>query len=329
MKNQTNIKNVVAYCRYSSDNQREESIDAQLRAIHEYAERNGFIIVEEYIDKAKSATNDQRPEFQRMIADSANGNFEAIVIHKLDRFSRNRYDSAIYKKELKRNRVSLFSVTENLDDSPESIILEGLLESMAEYYSRNLAREVEKGRRENAMQCRHVGGIPPLGYDVGEDKKYIINEKEAGAVRLIFRWVRDGKGYSAVIDELNRLGYKGKHGKPFAKNGLNSILKNEKYCGLYTYNRSASKDVDGKRNGHKQKPREEWIVVEDGIPAIISKDEFDAVQEIMAGRMQTRRHSHAKENYLLTGKMVCGVCSGSYVGARRRRGDRRSIGIRL
>ena len=317
-----NIKYGIAYCRYSTDMQREESIDAQLRAIRDYAERNGITIVAEYIDRAQSATSAQRPEFQRMIKDSDNGGFSVVIVHKLDRFSRDRYDSMFYKRALKRNGVSLLSVTENLDDSPESIVLESVLEGMAEYYSKNLAREVEKGKRESALKCQHVGGTPPLGYNVGAGKRYVINEREAEAVRLIFRWVRDGKSYDDTIAELNRRGYKSKRGGSFGKNTLYSILKNEKYYGLYTYNRSSPKDVDGKRNGHKHKPREEWITIENGVPPIISKTEFDAVQKIMTGRMQTRKHSHAKETYLLTGKMVCSVCGGSYVGARRRRGDK-------
>ena len=291
------------------------------RAIRDYAERNNIAIVAEYIDRAQSATSDQRPEFQRMVKDSADGRFTVAIVHKLDRFSRDRYDSMFYKRALKRNGVSLLSVTENLDDSPESIVLESVLEGMAEYYSKNLAREVEKGKRETALKCRHVGGTPPLGYDVGEDKRYVINKWEAEAVKLIFQWVRDGKSYDDTISELNRRGYKSKRGRRFGRNALYSILKNEKYYGLYVYNRLSSKNIDGKRNNHKRKPREEWIIVEDGIPAIISKAEFDAVQKIMAGRMQTRKHSHAKETYLLTGRMACGVCGSTYVGARRKCGN--------
>ena len=319
MVNQT--KAVVAYCRFSSHLQREESIEAQLRAIHDYTERNNMIVVEEYIDRAKTATSDDRPEFQRMIADSARNGFVGVVVHKLDRFSRDRYNSAHYKRELKRNGVRLYSVLENLDDSPESVILESVLEGFAEYYSKNLAREVEKGKRENALKCQHVGGMAPLGYNISESKRYVINEWEAEAVRLIFRWVLNGKSYDEIIGELNRLGYKGKRGNSFTKNGLYSILKNEKYYGLYTYNRSAPKSVDGKRNGHATKPREEWITVEGGVPAIISKDEFEAVQHIMSKRMQTRKHSRAKTKFLLTGKIVCGVCGGSYVGSTHHRGD--------
>ena len=178
----------AAYARFSSDMQREESIDAQLRAIQDYAQRNNALIVEEYVDRAHTATTDQRPEFQRMIADAKRGAFNLVIVHKLDRFSRNRYDSIIYRRELKIVGVELRSVLENIDGSPESILLESLLEGMNEFYSRNLAREVQKGKCENALQAKHVGGIPPLGYTV--NPKTLLLEKEpfeSQAVQLIFR----------------------------------------------------------------------------------------------------------------------------------------------
>lgn len=153
---------LVAYARYSSDNQREESITAQLRAIHNWADANGHVIVKEYIDEALSARTDKRPNFLKMIEDSKTEDWAGVVVHKLDRFSRNRYNSAVYKKTLKDNKKKLFSVLEKLDDSPESIIMEAMLEGLSEYYSANLAREVKKGLNENALECKHNGGTPPL-----------------------------------------------------------------------------------------------------------------------------------------------------------------------
>ena len=153
---------LVAYARYSSDNQREESITAQLRAIHNWANLNGHVIVKEYIDEALSARTDKRPNFLKMIEDSKTATWNGVVVHKLDRFSRNRYNSAVYKKELKDNEKLLFSVLEKLDNSPESIIMESLIEGMSEYYSANLSREVKKGLNENALDCKHNGGTPPL-----------------------------------------------------------------------------------------------------------------------------------------------------------------------
>ncbi len=229
------------YARYSSDNQREESIDAQIRAIKEFASHNNIQIVKIYTDEARSATTDDRPQFLQMIKDSEFNIFNTVIVHKLDRFSRNRYDSAFYKKKLKDNHVKLISVLEHLDDSPESIILESVLEGMAEYYSINLSREVMKGMKETALQCKHTGGIPPLGYDVNPDKTYCINEKEANAIRLIFQMYASGTGYTPIIDKLNDLGYKSKTGKSFGKNSLYGILTNEKYRGVYIFNKSSKK----------------------------------------------------------------------------------------
>ena len=146
--NYLEIKRACAYIRYSSDNQRDESLEAQIRAIKEFGYAKGYEIVKVYQDKAKSATTDRRPGFQQMIKDSAYDIFDVVIVHKLDRFSRDKYDSAQYKRKLKQNGVKLVSVTENLDDSPESVILESVIEGMAEYYSKNLAREVMKGKSE-------------------------------------------------------------------------------------------------------------------------------------------------------------------------------------
>ena len=140
------------YARFSSNNQREESIDAQVRAITEYANKNGYVIVKSYIDEAFSATTDQRPAFLEMIKECEDDIFDVILIHKLDRFARNRYDSAIYKRMIQDNDIRLISVLENIDDSPESVMLESTLEAVAEYFSRNLAREVRKGLKENALK---------------------------------------------------------------------------------------------------------------------------------------------------------------------------------
>ena len=159
------------YGRFSSNNQREESIDAQLRAAEEFAKKNNYEIVRTYADKAKSGTSDKRPEFLQMIKDAEKGIFDTLIVHKLDRFSRNKYDSALYKRKLKQYGIKLVSVTEQLDDSPESVILESVIEGMAEYYSKNLARETMKGLKENAYKCKHTGGLAPLGYDVNSDKR--------------------------------------------------------------------------------------------------------------------------------------------------------------
>ena len=234
-------KKAVLYARFSSDNQRSESIDAQIRAMKEYCKKNSYVIVNTYIDEAKSATTDKRSSFQQMIADSKDKFFDIVLVHKLDRFARNRYDSAVYKRELKKNGVRVESVLENLDSSPESIMMESVLEGMNEYYSRNLGREVMKGMKETALQCKHTGGKPPLGYDIDEvTKKLIINEYEAETVRIIYEMYSQGYGYSDILKRMYKEDRKTKLGNNFAKNSLYSILTNPKYQGTYVYNRSSA-----------------------------------------------------------------------------------------
>ena len=312
---------VALYARFSSDNQRTESIDAQIRAMKEYCAQHNYIIVETYIDEAKSATTDKRPAFQQMISDSSARLFNILLVHKLDRFARNRYDSAIYKRELKKNGVTVYSVLERLDNSPESIMLESLLEGANEFYSRNLSREVIKGLKETAYQAKHTGGIPPLGYDIDPcTKKLVINESEAEAVRLIYDMYSKGHGYSAIIDRLHELNFKTKIGNDFQKNSLYGILSNPKYQGMYVFNRCSAKDSVGKRNTHLYKEDKDIIFIEDGCPQIVDKDTFQKVQAILTEHKHTGGRANAKENYLLSGKLFCRECGKAMVGNARHSG---------
>ena len=310
----------VAYGRYSSDNQRDESIDAQLRAIDEYTRKNNIQIVKTFIDRAKSATSANRPEFQNMIkfCESDTSGITMVIVHKLDRFSRDKYDSAMYKQKLKLKGIRVVSVLENLDNSPESLILESVIEGMAQYYSANLAREVAKGQKENALKALHNGGDAPLGYDVAYDKTYTVNEEEAQAVKIIFDMYVKGYSYSNIIDELNELGYKTKRGNKFGKNSLHGILSNEKYTGVYVFNKTQRKGVNGKRNGHKQKSEEEIIKVEGGMPQIIEKETFNQAQEMMKRRKKSPGAHKATTTYLLTGIIRCGECGHAMQGNKRK-----------
>ncbi|MDY3000175.1 MAG: recombinase family protein [Romboutsia timonensis] len=314
------MSRAVVYARFSSDNQRDESIDAQLRAINEYADKNNIKIVNQFIDRAKSATSDKRPEFQNMIkfCEADTTGISMVIVHKLDRFSRDKYDSAMYKQKLKVKGIRVVSVLENLDNSPESLILESVIEGMAQYYSANLAREVAKGQKENALKALHNGGDAPLGYDVAFDKTYLVNEDEAQAVKIIFDMYINGYSYSNIIDKLNDLGYKTKRGNKFGKNSLHGILSNEKYTGVYVFNKTQRKGVNGKRNGHKQKSEDEIIKVEGGMPQIIDKEVFLQAQEMMQKRKKAPGAHKATTFYLLTSLVRCGECGHSYQGNKRK-----------
>lgn len=307
-------RNSAAYARYSSDNQREESIDAQLRAIKEYAKKNQIRIVGTYVDKALTATNDNRPEFQKMLKDSKKGVFDSVIVYKMNRFARNRYDDAIYKKKLQRNNVSVISVVEQLDDSPMSVMMESFLIGLAEFESKNLAQEVMKGSKENAYSCKHNGGLPPFGYSVDRKTQlYVIDDDKAPIVRRIFDRYLEGAGYTKIANELNEKGHKTSKGYPFSVPAVKTILTNPKYKGTYIYNRAESKNEDGKRNNHHSKEADEIIVVENGMPAIITSEVFQKVQDRIAANTRDHNTFRAKRVYLLSGIIRCGECGAKMI----------------
>lgn len=297
----------VAYPRYSSSNQREESLEAQMRAIEEYCRHRGYTLIGSYPDEAKSATTDNRPNFQRMIKDSDKKLFDVVVVHKLDRFARERYDSAFYKRILRKNGVRLESVLEQFDDSPESVILESVLEGMAEYYSKNLAREARKGMMENAIKGIHTGGRPPYGYAVDPvTRKLIIDEHAAKAVKMYFEGIAKKESLESIANRLNVAGYRTQSGRKFTKNSFDAWAVNRKYIGVYTWDVSTAKDQEGKRNSHHEKPLKDQINIPDAVPAIISKELFERVNAMMGERKRKPGQMKAKRVYLLTGKIVCG-----------------------
>ena len=309
----------VIYARFSSDMQREESIDAQVRACKYYAQKENIEVVKVYADRAKSGKRVKgRQEFLDMIEDSTKNFFDVVLVHKLNRFGRDGLDTLQYKKQLEQNNVALVSVTEKLDNSPEGRLMLMVIAGLNEFYSANLSCEVMKGLRENAYNGKHTGGIPPLGYDLDPTTKtLIINEWEAQAVRLIFDRYVNGAGYTKIIDELNAKGYKTKRGSNFGKNSLYEILRNEKYVGSMIYNRSVSQSASGTFNRHQYKDDSDIIRVENALPIIIEKDVFDRTQVKMHERKFTRGRYRAKEVYLLSGKVVCGECGSAYTGISR------------
>lgn len=283
--------NVVIYPRFSSVRQNETSIEAQLQECYRFCEQNHFTVVGEYIDRATSAKTDDRPEFQRMINDSAKGLFEGIVVYQLDRFARNRYDSAIYKALLKKNGVLVFSAKENIGEGASSIVVEGVLESIAEYYSVELGQKVDRNMRLNASKGYFNGGFVPLGFklstikfDTYTKKKFEIDNETAPIVKEIFEMRAGGSYIMEIVDYLNSKGYKNSKGKCFEKASLQTLLSNKRYIGVNIYR---DEEFPGT------------------IPAIIDTDLFDKVQRIKENFKHAPACFKAKEEYILTTKLFC------------------------
>lgn len=284
--------NAVIYARYSSQNQTEQSIEGQLRDNYEWAKKQGVTVIEEYIDRALTGTKDNRPEFQRMIADAASKKFQIVIVWKLDRFARNRYDSAVYKARLKKCGVKVVSVMENITDSPEGIILEGLLEAMAEYYSANLSENTKRGLRESALKGYWTGGHVPFGYKL-ENRKLVADEKRAPIVRYIFEQYAAGVAKADLISELEAKGVRTYYGQPLTFSSFNSVLRNRLYTGYYAYNGEV---IDG--------------VAEQ----LISDDLYWKTQEQIKARSRAPATRKARVEYLLSGKAFCGLCGEPMVG---------------
>ncbi len=281
----------VIYARYSSDNQREESIEGQIRECTAFAEKNGVTILRHYIDRAFSAKTDNRPEFQNMIKDSGKRLFDMVIVWKLDRFARNRYDSARYKATLKKNGVKVVSATEVISDGAEGIILESVLEGYAEYYSADLSEKVVRGMTENALKCKYNGGTLPMGYIIDSEQYFQLDPLTAPFVLEAFQRYAEGATMKEIRDWLNEQGMKNTRGKPLTYNSVQHLLNNRRYIGEYTY-----RD----------------IVVPEGIPAIVPQDLFDRVQERLAKNKKAPARHKAEEDYLLTTKLFCGYC-GAYL----------------
>ena len=229
------IIDVAFYGRFSSHAQNEQSIEGQLNECIEYAKRNGYRIVRQYIDCAMTGKNDNRPEFQRMIEDSKKKLFKYVLVYQLDRFARNRYDSATNKAKLKKNGVRVLSAKENITDDASGILIEGVLESMAEYYSAELSQKIQRGMRLSAEKLKFVAGTRPFGYNRDENLHLVINEVEAPFVEKIYQKYLNGESVKSITEWLNANRLLTPRNLPFARTSLETILTNHKYIGYFTY----------------------------------------------------------------------------------------------
>ncbi len=294
------MKTAVIYARYSSDNQTEQSIDGQLRVCTEYAKSHDILILNTYIDRAMTGTNDNRPDFQRMIKDSSRKTFNYVIVYKFDRFSRNKYETAMHKKTLKDNGVKVVSATEFVPDTPEGIIFESMLEGYAEYYSAELSQKIRRGNNESRRKGNLTGGKIPYGYN-NVNKKAVVIPEEAEIIRYIYEQYSIGVYVKDIIAELNSKGLLHK-GKPFAKNTIYNILANERYSGVYHFKGEVFDNI---------------------YPQIVSQEIFDKVSKKINSNKYGKRSEEI--TYLLKDKIKCGYCGKSMVGENgtAQNGDRK------
>ena len=283
----------VIYARYSSDNQREESIEGQLRECTEFATKKGLTVISSYIDRALSAKTDNRPEFQRMIRDSSKRLFDVIIVWKLDRFARNRYDSAHYKALLRKNGIKVVSATEAISEDSTGILLESLLEGYAEFYSAELFEKVKRGLTENALKCKCNGGYVTYGYTVDEGRYFQIDPTTAPVVLEIFKKYAGGSIIKEIVDDLNIRGVKTLRNGKFTIHIVTDLLKNRRFMGEYRFGD---------------------VIVPGGMPVIVPEDLFMTVQARMEQNKRAPARFKAEDRYLLTTKLFCGKCGAFMAG---------------
>ncbi len=283
------MRNAVIYARYSCDKQTEQSIEGQLRVCQEYAKSHDLLILDTYIDQAISGTTDNRADFQRMIKDSTKHQWEVVLVYKLDRFSRDKYATAIHKKTLRDNGVKVVSAMENIPDTPEGIILESLLEGMNQYYSAELSQKVKRGMKETRLKGFYQGGGIPYGYKI-DGRKLVIDEERAENVRYMFHEFSKGVIVREIVAALTAMG-KTYRSKPFAMNTVYNILRNEKYIGIYRINDE---------------------VLTNMYPQIVDEHIYNRVNAILK---RNKRGSRSNDiNYLLKHKLKCGYCGNNING---------------
>ena len=286
--------NAVVYARFSSHRQGEQSIEGQVAEAERFAAAHGLTIVKVYADRAQTGRNDNREQFQLMLADAAKHAFDALIVWKTDRIGRNKEEIALNKYHLKKNGVKIYYVAEAIPDTPEGIILEAVIEGMAAYYSEQLSQNVRRGMRMCAQKAQSTGGTHPLGYTVDENKKFVIDPKHAPTVQEIYQLYSEGKTISEIVKHLNDKGLRTARGRPFTHNSLRTVLKNKKYIGTFEYNGEVS--------------------IENAVPPIVDVETFNKVQELLAFNQKAGAHKKAKVEYLLFSKIFCGKCGDMMVG---------------
>ena len=280
----------VIYARYSSHNQREESIEQQVEECMLFAKANGVKVIDVYSDKAISGRTDRRNNFQRMMRDAEKGKFQVVIAYKSNRIARNMLNALQYEAKLDTYGVKTLYAKEEFGDTAAGRFALRTMMNVNQFYSENMSEDIRRGMRDNAENCK-VNGVLPLGYVRGKDGQYEICESEAEIVRDIFDKVLNGVPLTEIANELNARGIKTKRGNLWNKGSFHRLLVNENYIGVY------------KHSG---------VVVKDGIPAIIDKEVFDSMQIYLTTKKNPKGRHRENCDYLLTGKLHCGYC-GAYM----------------
>lgn len=305
------------YIRVSTDEQAREgfSIEAQKRVLNAWASIKGAETIIEYVDDGYSAKNLNRPAVQRLIQDCEAERIDAVIVWRLDRLTRDLRDMLTLMDDVfKAHGVEFISSTESVDTStPTGRLFLNILGAFAQNERESNADRVKMVMKELSKACKHLGGRPPYGYSVNADGFYEIVPREADAIRMIFAMKGNGESYAQIIAALEASGHKTRSGSPWSKTALYEMLRNEKYTGVYIYGRAAPAQRNGKRNNHASRPEEETTRIPGGIPAIITYDQWEKVRDMSKEGKVLGGKNHAKNVYVLSGLVRCGICGHTMV----------------
>lgn len=306
------VRKTVAYLRYSSNNQKDTSLEDQLRICESKAREMGVEIDEVYSDSALTGTNTNRPRYSEMVECLKRGELDNIIVYKLDRLHRNVTNAGELFMLADFNNTAIISVTESIDNSAAGKLARHMHLIVAQYHSDNMSELAKRGQKSNVLRGEYNGGGVPYGYKVNkETNTFEIDDKEAEVIKEIFKMYKSGSNYTDITKELKHRGVTNRNGKQFANTAISNILKNQTYVGTYTYGKTKEvkfyDEVKVKRNDSK-----EIIRIENVIPKIISKNDFLYVQEKL--EKNAKNSIKAKSQYLLRGSIKCGECGSNFVG---------------
>lgn len=294
IRQQNKGNKAVIYARYSSHNQKDASIEQQVEACMKKAASEQLEVVGIYPDRAKTGKTDKRKNFQKMMQDAGTGKFQYVIAWKSNRMGRNMLQAMVNAEILLGYGVKCLYVEEDFADTAAGRFALRNMMSVNQFYSENMAEDIQRGMMDNAKQCKATGS-PPYGYKIATDKSLLIDEPAAKIVREIYERIAAGHRIIDIVRDLNERGVKTRRGFEWNKSSFNRLLHNERYRGVYMFND---------------------LRIEDGMPRIVSDELYFRVQEAIRMKPNPRCMGRRTANgvYLLTGKLFCGKCLGPMRG---------------
>lgn len=282
----------VIYARYSSNNQRDESIEQQVAECRKFAASQGITVIEIYSDAAQTGRNDRRTSYQRLLRDAKKGTFEYILAYKSSRIARNMFNALKFENEMERYNIKVLYAKEEFGNNAAGRFALRTMMNVNQFFSENMGEDVKRALDDNARQGL-ANSIPPYGYRIGEDRRFAIDEETAPIAKEIFQRVAAGEQYISIARDLNARGLRTRLGKEWNKSSFYGIVTNERYTGVYLFGN---------------------VRIEGGMPALVSKELFSEAQKAMKEKKRVRGRHNPNGDYLLTGKVFCGECREHMVG---------------